>query len=55
MEHPDEDPARHAQKRFETFLDCIAYLLARRWLRDEHQREEQQSEKEHRPANEEAE
>ncbi len=30
-EHPD------SQKRLTPFLDCISYLLAKRWLKDQRQ------------------
>jgi hypothetical protein len=31
---PKDDAAREAQRRLQSFLDCIARLLARRWIRD---------------------
>ena len=34
-EQPDEDSARAVQKRLQPFLDCISYLMARRWLREQ--------------------
>lgn len=40
-EIPDNDSARGPQKRLQPFLDCIAYLLARRWLREQRQQEEE--------------
>ena len=39
-QHPSEDSWHRDQKRVEAFLDCIAYLLAKRWLRDQRQQEE---------------
>ena len=39
-QHPSEDSPCPDQKRVEAFLDCIAYLLAKRWLRDQRQQEE---------------
>ena len=41
-QHPSEDSSHHDKKRVEAFLDCIAYLLAKRWLRDQRQQEEKQ-------------
>jgi hypothetical protein len=38
-EHPDEQ-SPDAQRRVQPFLDCVARLLARRWLRDQRQEEE---------------
>jgi len=35
-----EAPSPHEMKRLDAFLDCIAYLLAKRWLRDQRQQEE---------------
>jgi hypothetical protein len=40
-----EDSSRRDQKRVEAFLDCIAYLLAQRWLRDQRQQEEKPQER----------
>ena len=36
-ERPKEEPLPDSQKRVQPFLDCISYLLARRWLRDQRQ------------------
>ena len=33
----DEESLRAAQGRIQPFLDCLACLLARRWLRDQRQ------------------
>ena len=44
-EHPDKESVRNAQKRIEPFLDCVAYLLAKRWLRDQRQEEETPSDR----------
>ena len=41
-EHPHEQPLRGTPKRLHTFLDCLASLLAKRWLRDQ-QRQEQET------------
>ena len=38
MAEPADDESSHAtQKRVQPFLDCIAYLLAKRWLQDQRQ------------------
>jgi len=39
---PIEDSAHHghAQERLQSFLDCVAYLLARRWLRESRKNDE---------------
>jgi hypothetical protein len=34
----DEDFPRQAQTRLQAFLDCIAYLMAKRWLREQRHR-----------------
>ena len=39
-EPADEESLRAAQKRVRPFLDCVAYLLAKRWLRDQRQEED---------------
>lgn len=44
-QHPSEDSPHRDQKRIEAFLDCIAYLLAKRWLRDQRQQEEKPQER----------
>ena len=44
-EGSNEDAARNAQKRMQPFLDCISFLLAKRWLREQRERREQESEK----------
>ena len=31
---PNEEAARRARQRLQSFLDCIADLLAQRWLRE---------------------
>jgi len=36
-EDSDQDPPRACQKRVQPLLDCVAYLLAKRWLRDQRQ------------------
>ncbi len=36
-ESPDNDRTCPAPKQLEPFLDCVAYLLAKRWLRDQRQ------------------
>jgi hypothetical protein len=35
--HTDDDSARDSQKRLDRFLDCLACLLAKRWLREQQQ------------------
>jgi hypothetical protein len=39
-EHADEPTPDASQRRVQPFLDCVAYLLAKRWLRDQRQEEE---------------
>jgi hypothetical protein len=39
-EHVDEESLHAAPKRVRSFLDCVAYLLAKRWLRDQRQQNE---------------
>ena len=46
-EPADEESPRATQKRVQPFLDCIAYLLAKRWLRDQR---EQPAQPQKRPA-----
>ena len=36
-EHPDEESLRASQKRIQPFLDCVSYLLAKRWLQEQRQ------------------
>ncbi len=38
--HLGEDSSPHDKKRIDAFLDCIARLLAQRWLRDQRRQEE---------------
>ena len=41
MPEPTDKPSPDAsQRRIQPFLDCVAYLLAKRWLRDQRQSEE---------------
>jgi hypothetical protein len=47
--HPDEGSLRDAQKRLDAFLDCIAYLLARRWLQDQRHAEEKSTQETNQP------
>jgi hypothetical protein len=35
-----EDAAREDRSRLQSFLDCVARLLARRWILDERQRQD---------------
>jgi hypothetical protein len=44
-EHVDDESPRTFRKRAEPFLDCVAHLLAKRWLRDQRQQEQKSSEK----------
>jgi len=37
---PDEGPSPRETKRVDKFLDCVAGLLAKRWLRDQRQENE---------------
>ena len=36
-ETADEPSAQAARNRVQPFLDCVAYLLAKRWLQDQRQ------------------
>ena len=45
-EHPHEDSEHHAQKRLQPFLDCVAYLIAKRWFREQRQEEEKHPQEE---------
>jgi hypothetical protein len=36
-QHPTEETSARALQRLTKFLDCVAYLLARRWLREQQQ------------------
>jgi hypothetical protein len=38
-EDSNADAARDAQKRVQPFLDCISFLLAKRWLREQREQE----------------
>lgn len=39
VEHADDESPRTSPKRVEPFLDCVARLLAKHWLRDQQQQE----------------
>ena len=55
MADPADEPSPQAsRKRVQPFLDCVAYLLAQRWLRDERQQEETPPRSESGPHGEEA-
>jgi len=51
-DQPDEDSARAAQERVQPFLDCVAYLLARRWLREQRDQTEEPAKLEEETTNE---
>jgi hypothetical protein len=38
-EHFDEESPQSAPPRLRPFHDCLAFLLAKRWLRDQRQQE----------------
>ncbi len=40
---PDKEPSHSAQKRVQAFLECIAQLLAKRWLREQREQEKRQA------------
>jgi hypothetical protein len=40
-ERPREQAVQGTTKRFHAFLDCLASLLAKRWLRDQRQHEQE--------------
>jgi len=54
-EHPHEDSECHAQKRFQPFLDCVAYLIAKRWLREQQQEDDKHPREGKEPCDEELE
>jgi hypothetical protein len=37
----NEEPSKAVQKHVQPFLDCVAYLLAKRWLRDQRRQTDQ--------------
>ena len=41
----NEDSARQLQRRLQPFLDCVAHLLAKRWLHDQRQQEDSPTQK----------
>ncbi len=41
----NEDSARQLQRRLQPFLDCVAHLLAKRWLHDQRQQEDSSAQK----------
>ena len=43
LQNPYADSSRSAQTRVDAFLDCVALLLARSWLRSQRQQEQQSS------------
>ncbi len=48
-QHADNESPRAYQERVQPFLDCVAYLLAKRWLRDQRQHEERPPQKKPEP------
>lgn len=48
-----EGPSPREMKRVDAFLDCIARLLAKRWLRDQRRQEEPSQKEERKPPGEE--
>jgi hypothetical protein len=46
------DSARDPRKRLQPFLDCVAHLLAKRWLREQRQQEEVSPDRQAPPAEE---
>jgi hypothetical protein len=40
LQNPCADSSRTAQTKLDVFFDCLAMLLARRWLRSQRQQEE---------------
>ena len=39
-ESSDPKASRETARKLQPFLDCIAYLLAKRWLREQREQEE---------------
>ena len=52
-QQPGENPSPRQMKRVDAFFDCIARLLAKRWLRDQRQQEEESPQKQRRSSEEE--
>ena len=48
-EYADEESPQDSPKRVQSFLDCVAYLLAKRWLRDQRQQDEKPPQKKPEP------
>lgn len=46
----DEEAASQAQTRLQLFLDCVARLLAKRWLHEWHQQDEETRREKPRPS-----
>ena len=47
--HADEESPQDSPKRVQPFLDCVAYLLAKRWLRDQREQDEKPPQKKPEP------
>jgi hypothetical protein len=45
-ESSDKVASRQAEKKTQPFLDCIAHLMAKRWLRDQRQQNEEPTQQE---------
>ena len=48
-DHADEESPQDSPKRVQPFLDCVAYLLAKRWLRDQREQDEKPPQKKPEP------
>ncbi len=44
-EHAEEESQQACQKRVQPFLDCVAYLLAKRWLKEQRQQDDKPPQK----------
>jgi hypothetical protein len=51
----EEDLSPQEQKRLQPFLDCVAYLLAKRWLREQQQQKQKPSLEKQEPNDDESE
>jgi len=45
--NPNQKPLPSTERRVEPFLDCLAFLLAKRWLREQRQSEENPPQNQH--------
>ena len=51
-ESSNRKASRQAERKLQPFLDCVAYLLAKRWLREQREQQEMPSLPGQKPRNE---